>query len=302
MSIYCREVQERIETRIKKTRERCRKKKCKWWCGCCNKWFCWLETYFLTVISWPVRVVCEVVDGALNLVAIIASIVARIPLLGRFLRELWGVWTELWWRWWGLLGTLANALGWEWNKRLRINVAILSNSKGPVATEADLAPSIRTAQAIYASFHIKLLVEDVRVLSVPAPEYALKPGCDGGAVWDDYWRAGSWFETHANEYSSGYQGGGRRLLGYGGPVTVFVVEDVQGKAGCSLGPLSDYVTIEGTLSGRSPKCLAHELGHACGYITHAENAGNLMYSSCGGTRLTKWQRMVIRSSRHVTYF
>lgn len=260
-----------------------------------------METYFLTIISWPVRVVCEIVDGALNFIAIFVSIIARIPLLGRFIRELWGVITEFWWRWFGFLGTIADAFGWEWNKRLRINVAILSNAKGPVATEADLTPFIDEARTIYAEFHIKLIVEDVRILEEPAPEYALKVGCDGGAVSDNYWLAGSWFETHANEYSSGYQGGGRRLIGYGGPITVFVVEDVEGKAGCSLGPLSEYVTIEGTVGTRTPKCLAHELGHACGYIGHAENSNNLMYSSCGGTRLTKWQRMVIRSSRHVTY-
>ena len=302
MSIYCREVHERVEKRIKKTRERCKKKKCKWWCGCCNKWFCWLETYFLTVVSFPIRVVCEVVDGVLSFVGIFTSIIARIPLLGRLIRQLWGLLTEIVWRLVGILGTIADVIGWEWTKRLRINIQILSNDKGPVASELDLAPYITDAQATYKEFHIKLIVEDVDILSPAAPAYALKPGCDEGAFGDDYWLAGSWFETQANRYKSGYQGGGRRLIGYGGPVTVFVVEDVQGKAGCSLGPLSDYVTIEGTISGRSPKCLAHELGHACGYIHHAENVNNLMSSRCGGTRLTKWQRIVIRSSRHVTYF
>jgi hypothetical protein len=297
VSIYCREVQERIEKRIKKTREKCKRKKCKWWCGCCNKWFCWLETYFLTVVSWPVRIVCEVVDGILNVVGLIVGIILAIPGIGRFLRQLWGLVTELIWRFLGIPGLLLD-LVWMWTKRLRVNIYILSDNKGPLATEASLAPVIADAQAIYRQFKINLIVEDVQVQTVVAPDYVLDVHCDGGAFKDDYGRAGTWFEIHANEYRTGFEGNGRRLVGYGGPLTVFVVRDVVGKRGCSLGPLSDYVTIE----GGTPICLAHELGHACGWVDHSENTGNLMFSACGGRNLTKWQQLVIRNSRHVTYF
>ena len=300
MSIYCREIHERIETRIKKTREKCKRKRCKWWCGCCNKWFCWLETYFLKVVSWPVRVVCEVVDGVLNVVGLIFGILHAIPVIGRLLREFQSLINDITWRLIGLPGTLADIIGWEWTKRLRINIVILSTNKGPVTTKTALDPTVKDAQQIYQGFKIKLIVEDVRVETVEAPAYVLDVGCDGGAIEDDLWLAGSWFEIHANEYRTGFEGNGRRLIGYGGPITVFVVRDVKDKIGCSLGPLSDYVTIEG---GSPPgKCLAHELGHACGWIDHSENVGNLMYATCGGRRLTKWQRVVIRSSRHVTYF
>jgi hypothetical protein len=298
MSIYCREVQERIETRIKKTRERCKRKKCKWWCACCNKWFCWLETYFLTVVSWPVRIVCEVIDGPLNFIGLIVGIIQAIPIIGRIIQEYLSTVKEFWWRIFGLPGTLADIIGWEWTKRLRINIVILSTNKGPVITKTALAPTVANAQQIYRQFKIKLIIEDIRVERVAAPSYVLDVHCDGGAFGDDLTLAGSWFEIHANEYRTGFEGNGRRLIGYGGPITVFVVRDVADKIGCSLGFLSDYVTIE----GGSPRCLAHELGHACGWITHSENSGNLMYANCGGTRLTKWQRIVIRSSRHVTYF
>lgn len=301
MSIYCREIQERVETRIRKTREKCRRRKCKRWCLCCNKWLCWTETFFLTVVSWPIRIVCEVVDGFLNFIGLIAGILAAIPGIGRIFRELTSLGIELTWRLLGLPGTIADIFGWDGTKRLRINVMILSDSKGPVTSEAALNPFIAEAQTIYDDFKIKLIVEDIRVNTVEAPGYVLDVGCNGGALVDDLGLAGGWFEIHANEYSSGFHGNGRRLIGYGGPITVFVVRDVEGKSGCSLAFFSDYVTIEGGLPTPNARCLAHELGHACGWTAHSENSDNLMHSPCGGRHLTKWQKVVIRSSRHVTY-
>lgn len=38
----------------KDVRRRCKKKKCKKWCLCCNKWFCWLEVF----VQWLARQVC----------------------------------------------------------------------------------------------------------------------------------------------------------------------------------------------------------------------------------------------------
>jgi hypothetical protein len=85
------------------------------------------------------------------------------------------------------------------------------------------------------------------------------------------------------------------------PVTVFVVRDVLGKAGCSLGPLVDYVTVDmGALKSRTRRVLVHELGHACG-LPHSGAAGNLMLPRRMGERLQPWQVAVLRTSRHVSY-
>jgi hypothetical protein len=51
------EVLEPIERRKTGTREKCKKRKCKKWCLCCNKWKCWIETFVYWVTEWVVRIV-----------------------------------------------------------------------------------------------------------------------------------------------------------------------------------------------------------------------------------------------------
>jgi len=103
--------------------------------------------------------------------------------------------------------------------------------------------------------------------------------------------------------------GWRRLLGLGGEIIVFVVEDVTpSKAGCSFGPTHDWVlvdpsafqVIDGNLA-----VVAHEIGHACGLIFpdmgHHPSPDNLMFA--GGntdTKLNRNQRAIVRTSRHCT--
>lgn len=60
--------------------------------------------------------------------------------------------------------------------------------------------------------------------------------------------------------------------------------------------LSNYVTIEGS----NPIYLAHEISHAVG-LWHVAEADNLANTACGGRTIRKWQRLIIRSSRFVTY-
>lgn len=312
MSVYCEEVHERIEERVEKPveqwvekrRQKCKKRKCKKWCLCCNKWFCWIEVFLekvitwvvITVVKWVTRLVCEVVDGLVSLVGVLVGLVLAIPIIGRLIRELWDFILELGWRIVGLLGTIADIIGWKWRKRLRICIIILSSEKGPVATEAGLKPHIDDAKNIYdTEANVELIVEDIHTVLAPAPERALNVGCDTSAWWEDLWLTGSWFELNAN--SECLEGNARRLLGWAAPVVVFAVRDVEGKLGCSLGPFADYVTVE----GQNAICLAHELGHACSLWHHSQRE-NLMFATCGSTKLKKWQWVILRGSRHVTYF
>lgn len=51
-----------------------------------------------------------------------------------------------------------------------------------------------------------------------------------------------------------------------------------------------------------PSTPAHEIGHACFLVFHRKRKANLMYRSRAerGFDLTRWQKAVFRSSRHVT--
>jgi len=52
---------------------RCKRKKCRKWCLCCNKWICWLET----VVQWIVRTICgwvEVIQWGTFLACVVAGV------------------------------------------------------------------------------------------------------------------------------------------------------------------------------------------------------------------------------------
>jgi hypothetical protein len=185
-------------------------------------------------------------------------------------------------------------------KKLRLCVVILRDENGkPVATPADVEPAIAEARRVLAS---RLAIEIVSAaeplvttLEERAPQTALDSPCAEGSWRADFGPGGAFFRRHVARSTIG------SLTGSGAPVTAFVVRDVLGKAGCSLGPLVDYVTIDmGALKGRTLRVLAHELGHACG-LPHSDEPENLMLPKSMGEKLAGWQVAVFRSSRHVTY-
>lgn len=297
MSQVCEEFHEWVESWVEQEIQKCKQKKCKKWCLCCNKWFCWIEIALVKVGQWVTRVVCEVVNIALDALGGILGLIFAIPILGRLLRQIWSALLDIFWRIVGLIGALLDWLGVDWEKNYRICIIILSKQGKPLTSEAALTPTIQSAQAIWkAAANVKLIVEAVhQVISTDERDRNLKVECDFGAWTDDLLLTGSNFEIYANIYC--FDGAGRRLIGWASPVVVFVVEDVINKQGCSLGPFGDYVTIEAA----SPRCFAHELGHAVYPWWHHSDPTNLMHGSCGGTQLKGWQKILMRNSRHITY-
>lgn len=130
---------------------------------------------------------------------------------------------------------------------------------------------------------------------------ALLGAKDGGALSNEFGEAGEYFARH----TAGW-GWGRMNLYF--PITIFIVRDVTGKLGCSLGPLTDYVTV--SLKGTaSDSTLAHELGHCCGLLHRKDQLfgkdqpDNLMWpDDPRGNNITGWQKRVVRTSRHCTFW
>ena len=198
----------------------------------------------------------------------------------------------------GIVDAILDALGLKLLKKMRVCVIILRDERGvALATEADLQPAIDSAKQIYlAAANVKLTVERIHTLDDPAPGHALDVRCGADAWGEDLWITGAYFDFQSSLHC--ITGAVSRIVGYGGQISVFVLRDIPGTtAGCSLGPLSDYVTIEGARG----ICFAHELAHACGLWHHGPTT-NLANNTCGGTDLKWWQRVIVRNSRHVTYF
>lgn len=308
MAKVCKEYKKWVEEKIEKpvddwvekTEKKCKKRK--WYDP--RRWLCWLVTTLVKVVRWVVvwvgkwvtYVLCEVVTGAVNFLAVVVGLILSIPIIGRLIGLIWRGLIDLIWRIIGILDTIAGIFGLHLPKKLRVCIIILSDAKRtPMATKASLKPDIDKAKKIYKdTANIKFIVSDIHTLETPAPEGNLDPQCEAGALWDDLWVQGTYYENNANVQC--FDSAFLRLIGYAAPVVVFIVRDVAGNKGCSLGPFADYVTVEGA----DPICLAHEVSHACG-LWHAGDRTNLANHVCGGTKLKGWQVEIVRSSRHVTF-
>lgn len=198
----------------------------------------------------------------------------------------------------GLVELGANAVGVQPYKQLRLRVVVLRDEQGePLCAVQDVLASWDEASRIFSlRSHIRIIGATPRVVVLPhpAPVTALDVHCDDGAWQEDMDEAGDFFRRNCAKTASG------KWLGYGAPVTVYVVRNISNKGGCSLGPLTDYVTLEaGMLDRARHRLLAHEVAHACG-LWHSRDKGNLMYPKGPGDTLTWWQALILRNSRHVT--
>ncbi|ATG89878.1 hypothetical protein [Methylomonas koyamae] len=263
----------------------------------------------VTIVRYVTRTVCDVVVSILNAAAFLIGLVYSIPFFGPLIRAGFRTIGELWSQFIGLFDAGLRLVGIRITKYLRICIIILEEENHQHVVEPDeMNSAIEFAKrAFYDGAKIRLRVLGFHKVNSPSPHDNLDVNAEGGAVWDELFTPGSWFETAANGYC--FDEAIFRLVTIGAPVIVFVTRSVRGQVtGCSLGTFTDYVTVErGTFRGRSadPTVMAHEIAHACNLL-HVDDQNNLMNptSSAGslrGSTITAGQSTLLRNSRHVTF-
>ena len=191
-----------------------------------------------------------------------------------------------------LFDTLFGFLNWP-EKKLRVKILIMEEAKDRhVLKPHELEIGIRYArESLKKNFNVKLLPARnglfVDFLKETAPGDALYTKGGHGALKEEFKVAGSFFAAN--------------LSGPFYPVTAFIVMDIVGATGCSLGPLTDYVTLDPD-GARGASTLVHEIAHACG-LWHVKERSNLLFRyKSRGDDVSWWQKNIFRGSRHVTYW
>lgn len=192
-------------------------------------------------------------------------------------------------------------------KKMRIQIMILRDTNGiPTIQEND--PTLFIAinniiQTYKDECDIKVIPYGkpiAQTIKEPAPSSALDVRCDGvGAFSNEFGEAGDYF-------TGNLAGWNVIPISLGFPITIFVVRTISGgNIGCSLGPLTDYVTVS-PIGAVDMYNMSHEIGHSCGlspFNLHRSNNSNLMYASTPrGSNLTGWQKFLVRGSRHCTFW
>lgn len=261
------------------------------------------------LISW--------VSTLLNAAAVLVELVFVIPIVGRLLKWLWSLILTLVGLIFGIFDSLLWLMGLRMDKKLRAGVIILRDEQGQPLMQPEQVYDgwNQTIETLYATARVRVLpawefqqppklandlpLADqawVRTNSESSRKNVLEVRCDLPAFGQDLLTTGSEFEFLMA--SLNFRGNFRRVTGLGAPLIVFIIDSMgENKSGCSLGPLSDYVTAVKA----KPACICHELGHACNLL-HVKDTSNLMHGrGCKQDKLEWWQILLLRASRHVSY-
>jgi hypothetical protein len=192
-----------------------------------------------------------------------------------------------------IFDALFGFLNWP-EKKLRVKIFILQDPQAdPVVSITDLDTAIEYAKRSFKkNFNTRLLPNKdnqpfAEVLQMKPPHEVLYTKGSVGALAEEFKITGSFFASN--------------LSGLFCPVTAFVVLDIDHASGCSLGPLTDYVTLDPD-GAKNASTLAHEIAHACG-LWHLPSKSNLLWRTFSrGDEVKWWQKNIFRSSRHVTYW
>jgi hypothetical protein len=291
-----------------------------------------VETVVKKVITTVVTVVCYPVALAVTLAAEAVQLATAIPIFGPILRWIVGALVWAWSQWLGLVDAFGGLVGIRPIKHLRLHIIILMRSDHTLTVPTNrIGLAIARAESIFRDRADVKIHTTVHQVDTPSSPHALQVETDAGLLGEDMTHAGLYFQTTITEML--WEDNPWFVLRVGAPVVAFIVDGVgvPGRVfGCSAGPLSDYVCVEGAHMIVDPQktpvvapivpepanatpamasaTLAHEIGHACGLLHAGDDVTNLMYptsqASDGtprGDNLSPFQRAIIRSSPHVTY-
>lgn len=273
---------------------------------------------FTTGINFIIETLESVLGWVLSAAAFVVKLILLIPIIGRLIGWIWYIASTIVWGVIGLLDLILSLIGVRPEKKLRVCTLLLKDRDGNlVANTADAVVQLQnTIDIFFQQANVRVIRSApfqydsgfagketaksnwVKVNTGKSKSDILDVECNIKAAFEDLWVIGMKIDFFA--ITKFFYGNLRRLIGYGDPVFILIVKELGGSTiGCSLGPLTDYVTIE----GRNLGCIAHELGHACN-LWHSSKTNNLMLGSYSSSsnKLSKWQIAMIRNCRHVTYF
>jgi hypothetical protein len=261
----------------------------------------------------------SILGWVLSAVAFVIEILLSIPYVGRVIAWILAAFQTIVWLVFGIIDTIAGFLGIRPEKKLRVCTIVLADENGaPIVLAATVVPWLQKAADVYrqeanvrivpvAPFHYRTgfaddetVTEDwIHVLTDASSKNLLDLGGEAATLGDDLTHIGADYNRIA--CTECFYGTWRKVIGYGAPITVFVIRSLEEGTARSLGPLTDYVLIGGK-QNIDVTTVAHEMGHTC-YLWHNGDNDNLMFgSSPRGTSIEWWQVTLLRSSRHVTYF
>jgi hypothetical protein len=293
----------------------------------------------VTTIYNAVAVVIESTLGWLfTLVAALVELVMAIPVLGTLIRWVLNGVTHIL----GIIASIpdivAGAIGIRPEKLLRVCTIIQLDEKGTaVAPISDAVAMLQLACNVYKrDANVRIIpsrpfkfstgfagpetVDSSWVVSETSnsTSLTLDPNCSASGVGSEWLLGGSAFQLKIT--ANCLFGAWRRVLGYGAPVACIFVRNVTmddddtNAVGCAFW-ITDFAVIE-RLSQATPRTLAHEVGHASNlwHVCVDEDNQNLMATpgACSprsdtdvdtaNPRMTEFQVLAVRASKHCTYF
>ena len=303
----------------------------------CVAWT-WVTTAFcilVDVIVLVVNTIWTVVEGffgvVLSAIAAIIELIEAIPFIGPIIGFIIHVVTQIIWVIVSIPDFILGVLGIRPEKRLRICTIILKDEAGNFTAQDDVViQALQLAADVYK--------RDANVRLVPMGLFKFREPFSGADTVTAEWLTrdanpssadfldGTCAEVAINTNASNTQlkmislcfvQGWRRVVGYGAPVSCFIVRDMPDRVGC-CNQATDYVRVDSPdgLPPSSPRTIGHETGHSC-LLSHTcvdDDVADIMATTDECTpasmtqpdrmnpHLTDWEALVIRASKHVTYF